>query len=808
MRDLSTTLEAAQQAPSLKPAIKIVLTKDATSYTYEEDRILSVEHSEGESSHKATVVLRNADGALTDLELGGYQAVLSWGLVTKAGKEYEDTAPLKVLAPRFDSAPGNLLCTLKLIGIPDRLKLDKADGDYSHHWSSVKKVKALITEIADGQPVEEELTEKQETANDYIIFDDLYEVAGQRLSIVDKTVTKLSFCLKKTGNPSGDVTFKIFDMVEEAVVASKVLGNATSLTTSPVWYEVTFDTPVALDREITWDGSGYVGGYLIYVQHVGGTPGNCINVRFNSYNVKANEWGVIYSPTQAPGDSGTEYESADCVYRYKYTFAGIEVFDHCEAYEVVYDDEDSLIDTYEPADSLRIREGDNRLEVIDELLYHTACERRFEADGKIHVIVPTTTGEVYKSEYSLASGHPFFSKAIRKGLVIPNRVVVRSLRGATSSYEGEATSPSSYALLPVSDFKRTTVSDSDQAKDIAKAIISHLEINAQQGGASVPMNCGSELYDYINVTDEREGDSRAGNIGYITRRYRSLMRRGAYEMSFGFGRVALKSVSGTRASEIERSPTNPGKEEDDILRWSELSPILIDIVDVINRIQASLGWQEGQTSADEQIDTALLPYHTKSEIATALLDYYTKAQTFGKNVDGHLDLEGNKIVNMDDPTESLHAATKHYVDLLVADYLLAKGLTWVNDDGDIDMDLKGIVDLDMPDEEGATVPNVAWVQTEFADVDQADPARALTTIYQNTSGKKRFVTVTLSLDNADFTTVYIGSATPPTQTLEGPANDTGGANLRGSISFIVEPSWYYKVVSDGSIVEWFEWDFN
>ena len=119
MRTLSDTLTSAQRKASLYPAIKIKLTHGANTVILYEDRLLSLTHSEEPYRASCKLVCDNSDGYFTDLALQGYKAVISDGLVTKAGKEYSDSAPLWVMAQQLDSVEGKLICTLTMEGIPD-----------------------------------------------------------------------------------------------------------------------------------------------------------------------------------------------------------------------------------------------------------------------------------------------------------------------------------------------------------------------------------------------------------------------------------------------------------------------------------------------------------------------------------------------------------------------------------------------------------------------------------------------------------------------------------------------------------------
>ena len=199
MRDLSATLKAAQEATELEPLIRLTLSlAGEDDIVLEQDRILKIpSQEETTDSHVTEVICDNSDGYFTSLNLEGWDAVLERGLVTAIGNEYSAVGPLKVLSQYLPSAPGVLQCRLSLIGIPNLLAEDKASKDYFHHWSDVKTVKAMLTEVADGEPVGVELTEKQETGSaDLKIGASYIDGAGQLLAL-SGTITKLSFKLKK-----------------------------------------------------------------------------------------------------------------------------------------------------------------------------------------------------------------------------------------------------------------------------------------------------------------------------------------------------------------------------------------------------------------------------------------------------------------------------------------------------------------------------------------------------------------------------------------------------------------------------------
>lgn len=635
MRTLSATLTAAQKARSRHPLFKLTFSKAGEDdVVIQQDRIRYAAGEEGHDNQVADFLFDNSAGYFTSLDLKGWAAVVQRGLTTTADAEYDSMPPMKVLGQNLTSHPGSLRCAMSLIGIPNLLKLDKASKDYFGHWSNTKTVKALFTEIMDGNAVDTTLTEQQTTTDDFLtlpislgttdtaaavkttaaagatalalnalgtgainkgstltiagdttVYTVKYTVAiaaneatvtleeglereaaatavvtlaaatgthtyvGVALTITNRTVTKISFYLKKVGTPGGNITIRIDQDNGGSTLATKTLA-VSSLTTSGAWYEVTLDTPLLVDERV-WLAAVYTSG----------DTSNYVCIGTNSTALKPNEALVVQQDAYSdqPDDLATypayvhydEWEdmSQSCAYKYKYTAGtadtnGVDCFEHCTAYEVVYDSEDSLIDTFAPADTFDIYEGMTRLEAGDKLLSYTGCRRRFKADGKIHVFVPTISGTTYDYEYALNvdGTHNMFAKSVRNALVIPNKITVHSFPSDDDQYTGSATDATSYALLPKEEFVRVRATSNAQCQSIAEAMIAQAQMNSQRGSASVPLNLGAEIYDYVKVTDSRQSDSRTGNIGTIRWQYDPHKE---LNMDFSFGVHVVSPIKGT-----------------------------------------------------------------------------------------------------------------------------------------------------------------------------------------------------------------------------------------------------------------------
>ena len=287
----------------------------------------------------------------------------------------------------------------------------------------------------------------------------------------------------------------------------------------------------------------------------------------------------------------------------------LSVYNHTTNYDVVFDSEDSLIDSYNPADSFSVHLNDSRLSRLKKLLSFTKCVMRIENDGKIHIkiptvststawqastsyslhdtIVPTTLNDYeyicttagtsdsseptwptgigdtvsdnnvvwtvgYDEQFSLASGeHTFFDKSYRKRLVIPNYIVVSSLESQDTAYTGFAKEAASSDFLEIRKHFKYRVASNQECTDIATAILSQFQKGAEKGHAFAPIHIGLEVHDFIKVTDSRQNDFRAGNVGFIRRSYRPRAgTNGEYNCEFRFGKITAAGLLGTQQPSV------------------------------------------------------------------------------------------------------------------------------------------------------------------------------------------------------------------------------------------------------------------
>ncbi|KKK53245.1 hypothetical protein LCGC14_3096730 [marine sediment metagenome] len=139
---------------------------------------------------------------------------------------------------------------------------------------------------------------------------------GQKLTISNRTVSKLSFYLRRTGTVTGSVKFWIRKVSDDSILLQQNWGLGSTISTTPAWYEITF-TGILINEEV------YI---LVGEGNISNTPSNLIHVYDSDGNVKAGENMVrrsnnVYSDYPAGSDFG-----------YKYTYGAPVVVGYSQAH--------------------------------------------------------------------------------------------------------------------------------------------------------------------------------------------------------------------------------------------------------------------------------------------------------------------------------------------------------------------------------------------------------------------------------------------------------------------------------------------
>jgi len=137
------------------------------------------------------------------------------------------------------------------------------------------------------------------------------EAGGQKLTPNYRYISRLSFPLQRVGTPTGNITYIIRAIDDDEILASKVLRDASTISTDVTWYALTLDTPVLVNEQVaiywTWDSDG-------------GDVDNYVNYVYKNGDVKADENVVYYEGPIGfpPLDQWKEAADSDGSYIYTY----------------------------------------------------------------------------------------------------------------------------------------------------------------------------------------------------------------------------------------------------------------------------------------------------------------------------------------------------------------------------------------------------------------------------------------------------------------------------------------------------------
>jgi hypothetical protein len=160
---------------------------------------------------------------------------------------------------------------------------------------------------------------------------------------------------------------------------------------------------------------------------------------------------------------------------------------------------------------------------------------RVERDDKIHLYKDTEL--CY--EYSLDGEHVFYTKDDHKRLITPNKYCIVS---DEKEENGEGKLVPKYQGCAGSgefvEYESINVHSNEEAVQVAEAILANIQASARVLEVSVPMHCYADVYDYVKVTDEREGTSVEGHIGQLSRHFSP----GYYRMGISFGWPTTRKI--------------------------------------------------------------------------------------------------------------------------------------------------------------------------------------------------------------------------------------------------------------------------
>lgn len=144
----------------------------------------------------------------------------------------------------------------------------------------------------------------------------------------------------------------------------------------------------------------------------------------------------------------------------------------------------------------------------------------------------------------LSGAHTFYSSIHAQSLLTANRIIAVDALPDTAetnfAYSGEANDTDDQATFGVSTLiiEDPSISTDEEAATVAAARLLHIKNESVGGSLVAPMNCGQEIYDYVQVTDNRSGQTKSLRVSQIIRRYQTNSiygTGGVYTIQLGFG---------------------------------------------------------------------------------------------------------------------------------------------------------------------------------------------------------------------------------------------------------------------------------
>jgi hypothetical protein len=208
--------------------------------------------------------------------------------------------------------------------------------------------------------------------------------------------------------------------------------------------------------------------------------------------------------------------------------------------ECVLDNSDGIIDSSDSGKwpTLYIENNAKLGDVFKDLMNRTKCGCRMGSDGKLHFFSVAADPEpaVYFVNQST-----YFSEIRDRKLLLPNRFIVLGKKYntlASDNYEGVADDAAAQAQYgrAITQVEEVSVNSDQEAQSVAESMLRRAQLETTVGEVEAQMNCHLELFDMIEVTDNRfdGGLTHRGWVGGIEREY----REGYYRIRVSLGGMA------------------------------------------------------------------------------------------------------------------------------------------------------------------------------------------------------------------------------------------------------------------------------
>lgn len=269
---------------------------------------------------------------------------------------------------------------------------------------------------------------------------------------------------------------------------------------------------------------------------------------------------------------------------------------------VTLDDNDGITSARKPA----IRMS-NPISGIRQLLEMTESYAKWKTDGTFGIVQPTA----HSVAYSFNVSNLFFSNAEDAAVTIPNRITFYSLNEDGDDWISgtPAVDAESYGALGVyvdrhyllGNFEIDARASEATLTALAAGTLTKIQEERSQGFIVAPMHCSLELFDKVEVVDDRYDTPRT-TTGYVHRIIREY-DRGVYRISVQLGGVTsgYTPPNGDEATPLHGEAIVPSVPGVPLQFLPAYLPAVIDI-DFTAVDNDDVSWTEGTiTTADGSV---------------------------------------------------------------------------------------------------------------------------------------------------------------------------------------------------------------
>ena len=563
MRGLTGTLETAQQAATRTPYIQLDFKSRnrVTSFSYattdSPNRILYVRQAEGRfdglisvpgSPIPISVIVRLADhdNSLITTEMRGYRVDIGWGYNTASGNEVSYGPPVFVIRKRNVSEQGVRFVELYCASLWDMLQFLWATQTTTDHffWDGTVTVRHILMELLAGAALEGYGADLNPLGA--AVLGD-YAAGGTQFT--DYTVASASIAandvfLLPAAPIVNDAFYFGFNLPFDKISIDLTQVGAGS-------WSVTWEY---------WNGSSWATLFTTTGASIKTfTQGELQIVAFD----RPTAWATVNLSTTDPDGTGGDYAATFPNLSLYYIRARVSAYSSITVQPKatrIYAAQDYALaldtaaaaqgDDFQPVYESAV--GVDVLEVVRDILSYTRLGIVVQTDGFLLKYIDPAQGT---EDYQYDGTHGFLVGDLEQSYALPNRIVYTNIDPGSPAtrYTGQAndaTSQAAHGVIAVIYVDESITSNQD-AIDLADSHLARLQRDLNQGELVVPMNCGQEIWDLVEVVDSRSGETWEGRVSYLSREFSP----GEYLLVIGMGGVRRSEMMLSRKDEF--SPPLP-----------------------------------------------------------------------------------------------------------------------------------------------------------------------------------------------------------------------------------------------------------